>query len=828
VSVLDLKIAYRMLVKHPGLTVTAGLAVAFAVTLAAVSFEFFTDVFYPTLPVDEPHELVEIRTREVRTGEFETRVLDDFFVWREHARSVEDIGAFETSRRTLRTEDRVGRTVWGASMTAAAFHIARVPPLMGRGLTASDEVVGAPGVVVISYEVWQSTFAGDPNVVGRGVRLGTEPATIIGVMPAGFRFPMWHDLWEPLRYTATDFAPGEGPALQVVGRLAPGSSYRAAEAELAGLALHAAAHDLERHQNLRPDVVPYGRLPLPQPDAVTAGIYWASILFFAMLLALVFGNVALLLFARTASREREIVVRSALGASRARIGAQLVAEALLLAGGAAAVGLAVAGWGLDLLVEVMRTLQETAFGYWVGGEISPRTALYALALAGAGAVACGVVPALEVTARGGPSSRRGLGVAASGPESGRLWGGIIVTQIAATVAFLPPLIIFGIGTLTIRNAEFGFAAAEYLSVRLRTDRTPIPGLTLAESRAEHAARHVAAVDELERRLETDPGVGAVTAAGQVPGGYHQYARIEVDGAAAPAHSASGHRVENVAVDPDFFDALRVPIVSGRGFDASDIESGERVVVVNEDFVRVVLRGRSPLGRRLRYVAPRDPEADRPEFVIVGVVKQIAMNTNPNRPDSPGVYHLLRRAGVSDLHLIMRTGDDAASFTPRLRALAADVAPSLHLLDIRPVSEAAWDRELAHVALFWLMLSAGGMALLISLSGIHAIMSFSVSRRTREIGVRVALGASSLQVASAVLSRALRQIAIGVVAGGIVACGVLYSFQVGVVGQMTISAAQASIFASYLATMVCVCLLACLVPTTRALRIEPTEALNAEG
>jgi predicted permease len=827
ISGLDFKLAYRMLVKHPGLTVTAGLAIAFAVALAAVSFEFFTDVFYPTLPVDEPHELVEIRTRVVRSDGFHTRVLDDFESWREDLGSVDEIGAFDTFQRTLRTDAGGAQVLSGASMTAAAFQIARVPPLMGRGLVPSDELVGAPRVVVISHRVWRSLFAGNADVVGRTVRLESQPATVVGVMPEGFRFPRYHDLWAPFRHTAADFAPGQGPAIQVVARLAPGLSLRAAQAELTAIGRRAAADDPSTHEHLRPEVVPYGRLPLPQPGAVTAGIYWASVLFFAMLLVLVFGNVALLLFARTAAREREIVVRSALGASRARIVAQLVAEALVLAGGAAVLGLAVAEMGLELLVGIMRELQGAFFGYWVGGQISTLTAAYTIALTVSGAVACGVLPALKVTGRGGASSRQGLGVAAPGPAVGRLWTGIIVAQIAATAAFMPPLIIFGLETAAIRNADFGFPAAEYLSVRLRTDRPPISGLTLSESRIAHTARYLAVVGELEKRLEAEPRIGAVTAAGQVPGGYHDYQRVEVDGAVTPASSASAHRVQSVGVDADFFAALRTPIVAGRGFDVSDIERTDPVVVVNEDFVRVVLGGRSPIGRRVRYMNSRDPDAERPRFEIVGVVQQIAMNTDPNSSVSPGVYHLLRRADVSQLRLIMWTGGNAASFAPRVRALAAEVAPTLQLLDIRPVSEAAWDRDLAHVAVFWLMMVAGGMAVLLSLSGIHAILSFSVSRRTREIGVRVALGAGRVQVVSAVLKRTLRQIVIGVATGGLISLGVMYGLLVGEPSRPTFSATYVGLFGSYLAAMTCVCLLAAIVPTQRALRIEPTQALKED-
>jgi predicted lysophospholipase L1 biosynthesis ABC-type transport system permease subunit len=259
-----------------------------------------------------------------------------------------------------------------------------------------------------------------------------------------------------------------------------------------------------------------------------------------------------------------------------------------------------------------------------------------------------------------------------------------------------------------------------------------------------------------------------------------------------------------------------------------VGASDPVVVVNEDFARALFGGVSPVGRRLRYPRAGDPDAEAPTYEIVGVVRQIAMNTDPNKPNSPGVYHPLARGGVSQLRLIMRTGAAAASFAPRLQALAAEVAPTLQLLDVRPVSEAAWDRVLAHVALFWLMLAGGGMAVLLSTSAVHAILSFSVSRRTREIGVRVALGAGSARVAWTVLSRTLRQIALGVLIGGTIAAGILYSFQVTIRDQTSVGLAHVGVFGAYLAAMVCVCLLAAVVPTSRALRIEPTEALKAEG
>ena len=816
VSWLDFKIAYRMLIKHPGLTFTSGLAIAFAVALTASSFEFFSDLFYPSLPVNEPHELVEIRSRDIQTTRLETRILDDFEVWRRELRSIVGVGAFHTFRRTLRTQDGAARTIVGASITGAAFQAARVPPLLGRGLTAADDLTGAPPVLVIGYEVWQGLFAGDVDVIGRTVRMeSSEPATIVGVMPEGHRFPKYHDAWAPLRYTARDFERGEGPAIQVIGRLAPGSALGEAQAELTALGLRMAADEPDMHGTVRAEVVPYGRLPLALPDAMTAGLYWACLLFFVMLLLLVYGNVALLLFARTADRHSEIVVRSALGASRMRIVAQLAAEALVLAGLASAVGLAAADAGLGVLVGVVDKLETVGMiGYWVGDRLSPAAVAYTLVLALAGALACGAAPALKITGRRRRLSGQTVGVAGAGPEVGRLWSGIIMTQIAATVAFVPLLIVMGVEARAFRNADFGFSAADYLSVGLRADRTPIPGLSLAESRAEHGARYAASVHALERRLEADPGVTAVAATSQIPGEYHDWSRIVVDGAVSP-RSGSDHRVQTVAVDPDFFDALRTPIVSGRGFEPSDLASDRRVVVVNEDFVQVVLGGRNPVGRRL-YLDPHAPDVNRPGYEIIGVVKQVTMTLDPASPSAPGVYHVLRRERGGPLNLIVRTGRPAAAFAPRLQTLAAEASPTLQLVDVRPLDEAGWHRVLARAAMFWVMLVAGGLAVLLSTSGIYAIVSSRVSRRVREIGIRVALGAGRHHIVSAILSHTARQIAIGVVLGGTIALALLYSLLVGSVTQPALTGTYTAVFAGYLIAMACVCLLAALVPTiTRA-------------
>ncbi|MFL5579355.1 MAG: ABC transporter permease [Gemmatimonadaceae bacterium] len=337
-SWLDFKLGFRMLVKYPGLTLVGGLTMAFAIGVGAAGFEVVAQIVSPRLPLDEGDRIVALQQWDAHAGRREDRVLHDFARWRAGLRSVTDLGAYRATAHNLIVADGPGEPVEVAEVTPSAFRLTRVPPALGRPLVDGDERPGAPNVVVIGWDVWQSRFAGDSGVLGATVRLGRTPATVVGVMPKGYRFPVFHDLWMPLRLDPLQHAAGEGPALRIVfGRLAPGATLRDAQAELDADARRAAADAPATHARLRPRAIPYTRSVFDLPRVASVGL-WSVNVFLVMLLVLVCSNVALLTFARAAAREGEIVVRTALGASRARVVMQLVSEALVLSG----VGLAVA------------------------------------------------------------------------------------------------------------------------------------------------------------------------------------------------------------------------------------------------------------------------------------------------------------------------------------------------------------------------------------------------------------------------------------------------------------------------------------------------------
>jgi putative ABC transport system permease protein len=817
---LDLKLGFRMLRKYPGLTLVGGLAMAFAIWVGAGTFEFLSQVARPTLPLPAGDRIVGIRQWDAQASSPTHPVPHDVATWRAELRTVRDVGGYRTASRNLIAPGAPIRPAAVAEMSASGFRVAGVAPLLGRTLLDEDERPGAPGVVVLGHDLWKGRFAGDPGVIGRQVRLGNTLHTVVGVMPKDFGFPIAHELWTPLRRSALEAAPGQGPGVGVFGRLAPGATLREARAELATLGRRAAADFPGTHQHLRPQVMPYALSIMFLSGVESAGLMSIN-LFLVMLLVLVCGNVALLTFARAVSRESELAVRNALGASRRRIIAQLFAEALVLVGVAAVAGLAVTHFGLRWMLDAAETGITTLPGlpFWIRDRISTATILYTGVLTVLGAVVAGVLPALKVTRTLGPRLRR-ASAGGGGYRFGGLWTAVIVAQVAVTVVF--PAVAFFAQREAARgqSRDVGFATERYLSVRLEMD--PADAAAGDTSDAQQLARAQATARELERRLEADPAVLGVTFAGHLPRMSHPYRSFELDaGPAAPVDPRMGDRyVSFTSVAPDYFAVVGAPILQGRGFHSGDLVPGARTVVVNQSFVEQALGGGNAVGRHVRYLPPprRDasaPEAEEPWYQIVGVVPDLGMNV-----DKEGLYHPAAAGASAPLHMAVHVRGDPASLAPRLRAVAAAVDPTLQLHQLVPLDQVNEDRFLAFW--FWLIILVSAVALILSLAGIYAVMSFTVSRRTREIGIRVALGADARRLVGAIFRRPLTQVGIGILVGA-----VLVALIPGVIEMETMSAKGTALVAGYAVFMLGVCLLACIVPTRRALRVQPMEALRAE-
>jgi hypothetical protein len=482
-SWLDLKLAVRMLVKYPGLTLTGGLGIAVAMAIVVGFFSTRDWYFHPTIPLHEGDRLVGLENWDRRTNREDRRSLHDFLLWREQMRSIEDMTAFQVVSRNVIAVDGSVEHVTVAEMTPSGFRLARVPPLLGRALLESDAAPGAAPVIVIGFEIWQTRFASTPDIVGRQLRLGPDIHTIVGVMPAGFAFPVNHRYWTALKADPSQSRPGEGPWLYISGRLAPGYTMDAAHAEVSVIGERMAAQFPDTHGHLRPEVLPY-TYPFAGMSRTSGDDMGLINFLFSLILVVVCANVAILVYARTATRMGEIAVRSALGASRGRLVGQLFAESLVLSAAAAGVGVVAVKLALEQAKRLHRSPE-----FWLDYRLSGSALLYAAALTLLAAVITGVIPALQATGRRLQTNLVHFNYGAA-LRLGRTWTSLIVFQVALAVAVVPVVVALGWSQMRALISTPTIAVDEFLAGVLATGAPD----GLARVRA-----------ELSRRLDAEPG-----------------------------------------------------------------------------------------------------------------------------------------------------------------------------------------------------------------------------------------------------------------------------------------------------------------------------------
>ena len=848
-AALDLKLGVRMLVKYPGLTIIGGLAMAFAIWVGIVIFQVVGLFVHPTLPLPEGARLVEIRSMDVAANVQEEKVLHDFLEWQQSLRSLTDVGAWRDSSRNLVVAAGDARPVNVAEISVSGFRVSDGEPLMGRVLVEADEQPAAPAVAVIGYDVWLKRFGSDPNVLGRDVQLGNEHATVVGVMREGFEFPVSHDVWLPLKTAVLDQQPRSGPAITVFALLAPGETMQTAQAEVTTAGRRAATELPATHQYLEPRVRPYAMLVGPGGPGDMPIMY--SIYFFmAVLLILICGNVGLLLFARAATREADLVVRMALGASRGRIVAQMFAEALVLGSVAAIVGVTAADFALRTWGTVFLETNLGRLPFWFDLSLSPGAFAVAIVLTVAGAAIAGIMPAMRIT-RGMGHRLKQTTAGSGGLQFGGVWTVVIVAQVAATVMF--PAVVYMEQSLLrgVQDFDPGFANEQYLAVQIERDYPVDGGSNVDAATLERNARLAATLEELRRRVAAQPGVDGVTFTEDLPTTNHPGKIIEMgydlDGGASALAGGSNaepplREATIAAVDPSYFEVLDAPVLAGRGFTTADAVSGTRVAIVDQGFVDQILQGRNAVGQqvRFRYPGPAlrrwapgnpdDPAGPGDWYEVIGVVRELGVGAPTQAGRAAGFYIPGTPDLFDQIHMMVHVrGGDPMTLAPQVRDVATAVDPSLRLVGVQRANEA--NNDVLWVMGLWLRITVvlSAVALILSLAGIFAVLSFTVARRTREIGVRVALGASRQRVVAATFRRPLFQVALGVVVGTAiivtVATLIKYTELPGSESDLTLQGMAMII--GYGFVMLGVCMLGCVVPTRRALKIEPTIALRTE-
>ena len=820
---LDVKLGVRLLVKYPALTLVSTLALAVAIAIVA-GFHAGTEFMVrPTLPVPEGGRMVAIWNHDVRASDRGEQMLGDMLAWRRELVTLQDVGAFVARQRVVAAANGATRLVRAVEISPSAFQTVRIPPLLGRPLVEEDERLGGPAVVVLGFDVWQSAAGGDEAIIGETIRVGGIEHTVVGVMPAEFRFPRSEQLWTPLRVPSAGLAPGEGARVEfTVARLAPDVTLEEAEAELEVVASRIAADHPNTHGHLRPRISSYARSFIEANEPGLVVMMGAAQVSIGLVLLVVAVNVGALVYARNAARVGEVALRTALGAGRPRIILQMFLEALVLSSLAAALGLAIMAWPLSWLREALDTVaaQGDALPFWFDVRLGPRTLLLVAGLVLLSAVLTGVLPAVKLTERGMRAALRHVQAGVSGLRFGRAATVVVISQVALSVA----LLVVGASQLStfvedwIAFEDRVIAREEYLGAQLRWDLATSPGA--AGILPEEVARRATIRATLGFEVGREPNVRGAT--------FYAFDGVRPVVAEGPLAAAAPLWAWIVSVEPNYFDVYDTPVIAGRAFDAADVSNAAAVAIVNEAFVRTVLASDQAVGQRIR---PIDPQGGRPvgeSLEIVGVARDIhALEISQRGPGwvaFPTVYVPL---GPTPLPVTMtvRLHDDPARFGARLQAIAAAIDPTMVVHQPRPFEET--DR----VSWLFVRLYGFGVGVLVfavvvlSIAGVNAMMSFTVAQRTREIGIRAALGAAPGRLIGDVFSRALLQLGVGIALGlwiGYIASAGPFALSEGLFdhGPEAMAAVALGVLVMGLT--------ACWAPLRRALGIQPTEALRADG
>ena len=800
----DVRFAGRLLIKQRGFTLGVVLVLGIGIALTSAMYTVVKSILFAGLPGDDDRRIVSLGTRD-ELGRPAGVSLLDFEDWRDANETFDGIAAMFPIGLNVSDDDTAAKFVFGTYISHDAFRLLRTAPVLGRDFLPADDVDGAPGTAILSHRLWMSRYGGDPEVIGRTIRLNDRPSVLIGVMPEGFEFPHSIAIWTSLGPQFGGSAQErDARTHQAFGRLADGVSLARAQADLDVVAAQLAEEYRDTNAGMRPTVVPF---------AEAFADDWVKRLLFALLGGVVFvlliacANVANLLLSRSARRAREMSLRVSLGATRGRLVRQLLVETLLLTGLAGLAGVALSG----LAVRVVTVYLGTA-PYWIDYTMDGRVLALVVATCVATGLACGLVPALQVSKTNVNDRLKDGGRAAGGAGGSHRWTtGLLTAEVALTLILLAGAGLMGRSFLALRAETSVVDAAGLTTMGIRLSSAKYP--TTEERRIFY--------QEVEDRLAAMREVEAFTLASVDPFGYGYPRSLAISGRPADG-DATPPGVTYVTVGPDYFRTLGLPILRGRAFTGLDGTAGHENAIVNERFASMFFPDSDPIGRRIRLTNPNVIAQELPWITVVGVSPTVRQMSRTGPPD-PVVYYPFRGDSGFFARLIVR-GAAGAGVTAAIREEIRRLNPDLPLFDPLPLEEAMARSGGTQRSLGTLLGMFAVAGLLLAAVGLYAVTAHSVAQRTQEIGVRMALGATAGQVVGSFVRRNAVPLGLGLATGlaGAGALGrALQAFLIGVEAVDGITL----LFVAALLTGVA--LVASLVPARRAARVDPLDALRCE-
>ncbi len=801
----DLRYAGRMLFKHPGVSVMAVSALALGIGVTATMFSIVYAALLRGLPFEGGDRIVMVMEANPSRGVNRSSVpLHDYVDFSEQQSSFESLAAYYQGTVNVRWSDRPERFD-GAFITPGSFATLGVQPAIGREFREDEAAPGAPLRVILSWHLWQDRFAGAPDAVGQVLKVNGESAEIVGVMPDGFLFPERQDIWVLLRMDDLALPRREGQWVQVYGRLREGVPVDRAATELAGIAQRLAAGYPETNEGVTAIVVPFQETAIGE-DA--RGLLMTMLAVVSLVLLIACANVANLLLARAAVRIKEVGIRTAMGASRWRVVSQMVAEALALAaiGGLVGAGLAWVGIGL-----FARAVEGTNPPFWMIFRLDGPILLFILAISIAAAFVAGGIPALKASRMDVSAILKDESRGTSSLRIGRLSKVLVVGEIAMSMGLLVAAGLMTKSITTLRDFDFGFDTEQVFTARLG----------LFESEFPDVAGRRRFYEELTTRLAEIPEATSVSLATALPGAGSGSTQLAIEGEAY-TEDRDYPRARVALAGPRYFETVGSRVTAGRDFAPDDDADAMPVAIVNESFARRHFTGGSPLGRRIRQGTSASTE---PWLTVVGVVPDLWMQGVGNPEEQPdGFYVPVAQSDARFMSILARGPADPMSLTDAVRDAVASVHADTPIYFVDTLAGRVAENTWVYNVFGALFMVFGGVALFLASIGLYGVMAFSVSRRTPEVGIRMALGAESGQVLSLILRQGLVQVAVGVVLGLGLAVVVsralaLVLFQVG--------AGDPGVFAIVAAVLLLTGLAASTVPALRATRVDPLVALRSE-
>ncbi|HKR14838.1 MAG TPA: ABC transporter permease [Pyrinomonadaceae bacterium] len=798
----------RMLVKRPSLTAVAVIAIALGIGANTAIFSVVNAVLLQPLPYDHPEQLVMIAS-EQRNQALDGRgsfSVPDFLDIQKSSTTLEHV-AIHQGTGTVMTEGGDPERVLGAAVSADYFPLLRVKPVLGRVFTREEDQPGASSVILISYGLWQRRFGGDPNIIGREVDLGGK-TTVIGILPAGFQYPIdeeSQDFWEPL-FAATFLTKGAREEranrfMSVIGRLKPGVTVEQARADLDLIARQVEQHSPESNTNIIFNAV-------SMHEDITREYRTALFVMLGavgLVLLIACANVANLLLARAAARRKEVAIRMALGASRGRIAAQLLTESLLLSLAGGVLGLLLASWGIDLLVtygpaDVPR-LHNVSLDRYV--------LLFTLFVSMLTGLIFGLAPALQAAKPDPGNMLKDAGRGLSHAGRSRMRSALIVSEVALSL-----MLLVGAGLLInsfwrLLRTDAGFDSRGVLAIDIPLSRTRYPK---PEDRA-------AMFEQLVGRMKTLPGVRDAAAVSNVPlTDVDVELSFQIEGR-EPFKPGEEAVADYTVASNDYFRTMDIALQRGRVFTSQDTANTPQAMVVSEAFVKRYFPNEDPIGKRIVFDGPNKVPRE-----IVGVVADVHRN-GLDVDVEPEMYVSQVQNPERRLNVVIRAeSGDASQLAQAARAEVKAFDPNQIIWRVQTLEELLGTSVAPRRFNMLLLGIFAGVALVLAAVGLYGVMSYSVSWRTHEIGIRMALGAKRADVLRLVVRQGMTMTLIGLAIG---LAGAFFFSRVMTGLLHGVSATDPLTFTGVSIVLLLVALLACLIPARRATRVDPIIALRTE-